>query len=271
MPQVVEQPQATDLTNAPADKVPAAVTPEPKTEENRVSPQIAALARREKMLLARDRELKTREQALKDKETEYQTSYVPKSKLKERATTDPLGWMDEIGLTPDEFTKALLNASPQDAAFKKLQAEIDTLKTSQNQALTKIQEQEKQAYETAITQIRNEVKLTVDGDTNYDTIKDEGAHEAVVELIKQTFEETGDLISVDEAAKQVEDYLVEEAMRKSQLRKVREKLSAPAQTPGAQTPIKTLSNAVTPPTKTRLTDKERRERALLAFQGKLNS
>jgi hypothetical protein len=92
-----------------------------------------------------------------------------------------------------------------------------------------------------------------------------------VELIERTFKQYGVLLSVEDAAKQVEDYLVEEAFKLTKLKKIQQRL-APAQKPveaklepqkQPQT-LKTLTNAVSSSGRVSV-----RERAIAAFKGQL--
>ncbi len=66
-----------------------------------------------------------REAAVKAKELEYQSKYVPKDQL----TQDPLTVLSELGLSHDQITQLMLNGpTPNDlsrnAAFKQIQEEI---------------------------------------------------------------------------------------------------------------------------------------------------
>ncbi len=101
----------------------------------------------------------------------------------------------------------------------------------------------------------------------------------VVDLIEKTFKEDGILLTEDEAAQQVEDYLTEEAYKLANLKKIQKRLQTSsaststsatpaksAETPKQSQPMKTLTNAVG--TSRQLTSKER---AILAFKGEKQS
>jgi len=262
------QPRQPDINEAPAEA-------KPQVKEQQVSPKWAALARREKALRAEAQALKAERDAMKAKESEYATKYIPKDSLAQRAKQDALGLLQEFGITPDEFTQQLLNANPADHAIRKLEAKIQELENANKQTVSKLDEQQQQAYDQAVHQIRNEAKLLIDADPSYETIKATNSTEAVVELIKETFNKDGTLLSVEEAAKEVENYLIEEAMKLTQLKKIKEKLTPTpvaeklTQPPLQKQAIRTLTHAQTPSTKPRLTEKERRERAIAAFMGQL--
>ena len=136
---------------------------------------------------------------------------------------------------------------------------------------TKSENQQTDAYKQAITQIRSDTKKLVTASEEFEAIANTNSVDDVVELIERTFKQDGTLLTVEEAAKQVEDYLVEEAFKLTKLKKIQQRL-ATAQKPAEpkleptkqpQT-MKTLTNAVSSPGKLSV-----RERAIAAFKGEL--
>lgn len=270
-----------------SEKVAAVPSLEATTEssEEQLSPKFAALARREKALMRKAQEFKAREEALLAKEKEYSSGYVRKDQLIERAKSDPLGYLEEVNVTPDQFTQALLNASPQDHMIRKLEAKIQGLEEKLNKTDTSIVDQQKQQYDQAVRQIRKEATALVASDPTFETVKQENAEEAIVELIEKVYNdgwedkqiEKGTILSVKDAAEHVENFLFERALKIAQLNKVKSKLSEPveAQAPTQQQqltqkqPMKTVTNTMTATTPTTLSARERRERAIAAFKGQL--
>lgn len=232
-------------------------------------------ARKERQIRQMQRQLQADKQAWEAEKTKYATEYIPKSRVKE----DPLAVLAEEGLTTDKLTEMLLNAQQsQDPAVRALAAEIKALKQQQSDAQKKAEEATTQQYQQALKQITNEVKMMVDGDVEFDSIKQAGLYDAVVELIEQTFNDTGVLMEVKDACTEVENYLVEEALKMAQLRKVKERLqpkqeeATPAEPTQKQTQqLKTLTNSVSQQSPRRSSEKERKERAIAAFYGKLNT
>lgn len=245
-------------------EVPPTPSAETKTEDQ-ASARIAAFAKRERMLQKMAQDLKTREEALKTKDAEYDSAYIPKSKLKENA----LQVLLDQGISYEDLTKQILNQpNPENPDIQKLRAKIEELEAKQNQTSTQFDEQQKRSYEQAVTQIRNEAKILTDSNPEFDTIKQTGSTEAIVELIQETFNKKGVLMSVEDAAKEVEDYLVEEAFKMSQFSKVKARLAPkPEETLGEpeKTQTRTLTHANSSPAK----PLSPRERALLAFRGEL--
>lgn len=249
----------------------AAEATTPKVDEA-LSPKFAALARKERALRAQAQQLKAQADALKMKESEYQTSYISKADLQKRLADDPMSFINEHGLSWDQITQAALNQSPQDTQIKALKAEIEALRNDQNTVKTTMNDQQTKAYEQAVNQIRNDAKMLVHSDSKFETIKETRSEEAIVTLIEETFKADGTLLSVDEAAEQVENYLIEEGMKMARLNKVKAKLmpqEAEKPAPHEKQQLKTLTNATTASTPTRLTQKDRIERAKLAFMGQL--
>jgi hypothetical protein len=252
-----------------------------------LSTQYAILARKEEALRARaiqqDQAIKAREDAIAAREVELQSkanpdlsNYISKDKIKQNA----YGVLTELGLTYDEITQqALASQSPDAQLIRQMREELaEELKgVKEEQAKTRqiVEEQNTKAYQQAVSQITSEVKQLVKLDPSFELIKAKSAHGDVVQLIERTFHEDGVLMSVEEAAQAVEDYLVEEAFKDSQVGKIQARLKKAAeakpqpktvavQQQNAQPQIKTLTNAVgsTRPLTAR-------ERALLAFKGEL--
>lgn len=255
-----------------APVTPVATVPEvPKTDE--LAPKFAELAKKEKQLRAQAQALKAKEDALKAQETDYSTKYIPKDRL----TKETLAVLQEQGISYDQLTNMILNQPPQpDQNMVEMKREIAALKDQLTQYQTKTEETQTQAYTNAVNQIRNEVKLLVDSDPAFETIKAKDMSEAVVELIKEIHKTEGRVMSSAEAAKEVEEHLIEEGVTLAGLKKIQERLkaqeatleAAKPQAPTSQTQLRTLTNDVTSSTKP-MSDKDRKARAIAAFKGQL--
>lgn len=268
------------------------VAPEAKKDEL-LSPRYAQLARKEKALRQQQQLIQKEKEELKAKLAEYESSYVPKSKLNELAKNNPLLALEQLGVTPDEFTQALLNANPQDAAIQKIMQRIEAIENGQKQTLSTIEQQQKNAYDQALTQIRMDLKSTADSDPRFETIKEADARgweatEGAVALIETIFNEgwpekkipKGTVIQNDQALSYVQDWVKEKAYEMAQLKGVKEKFApAPVETKPEEKPApqagpvraaaKTLTNQMNASKTTRLSASERRARAIAAFTGQL--
>lgn len=248
-----------------------------------LSAQYAQLARKEKQLRAqvldikaKEAEIAKREQALTAKDSQYTSDYISKAKLAE----DLIGTLTEAGLFDyDKITQGVLNQPSQGdsqvlAELRAVKAELKSLKSESEGTKKSITENQTQQYQQAVRQIRKEAELLTESDPAYETIKATGNIEEVVKLIQKTFDEDGYLMTVEDAAQEIENELVEEISKYSSLSKIQKKLGA--KTPSAQqqnasvnsstqqqTSAKTLSNSMS--TSKPMTA---RERAIAAFEGK---
>lgn len=245
----------------------------PKTaQQDPMSPQFAALARKEKAIREQARQIQAEKAEMKARLEQIENE--SNSKWKQRISQNPWDVMIEAGLTPEQATNMILNQpKPEEIELQKLRKEIESLKNSQDDSKNLFKKQQDEQYQQAKKQINNEVKMLVDSDETYETIKHMGAQDAVTELIEQTFLQDGYLMDVEKAAQEVEEYLVDHSLKLARLKKVQSRLAPVVETTQKQEiPQKqqsnTLSNRMTPSTKP-LTDRERKERAILAFQGKL--
>jgi hypothetical protein len=262
-------------------------SPESETQKTERDPalsrQFAQLARQEKILRQKaqqqEREIKAREEALKTKEAailtqeqKYQQGYISKDQLKQ----DTLRILAESGVSYDELTQQILNQQAPDprteATIKRLEAKIQELEGKTTKVEKTYEDQQKQAYQTALKQIRTDVQNTVNSDPSFEAIKATRSVQDVVDLIEQTYNKDGVLLSVEEACQEVENYLVDEALKLTRIQKIKGKLTQTAQPakttdkPAQQTQMKTLTNAVSSTRKL-----SAKERAILAFNGQLKT
>jgi hypothetical protein len=221
-----------------------------------------------------------KEQAWKQKEEEYSQKYIPRDKLE----TDPLGMLSELGYDNERVAQMLLNPqAPVPPYVEKLLKKIEALEQGQQQSKTEAEKQQQAQYETAINQVRNDVMNLVKTNESFEGIRASGAEEAVVQLIVETYNTENRLMSVEDAAQAVEDYVLEEALKLANIGKVKSKFAPPpvevpeAQPqkqniiPRQQSQLKTLTNSQTVSSRAPQTDRDRRARAIAAFQGKLNT
>lgn len=264
----------TPTTDAPPAEAPKEAT---APKEVPLSSQYAQLARKEKAIRAQQLEMKqqeaafkAREDAIKAKEAEMQSAYIPK----DRFAKEPWKVLSESGITYDQLTEQVLNApSPEaqahEAVIARLEAKIQALEDGQNTTKKTFEDSQKQAYTQAVSQIRTDAKQLVYTNPDYETIKATNSAEDVVELITKTFHADGVLLTVEEAAAAVEEYLVEEGLKIAKLDKIQKRLkpataapAAPASKDAKQPQMKTLTNTVG---STR--QLSAKERAMLAFKG----
>lgn len=290
----IQQRQASNTPPRPAQQ-PAAQPqphqPEPAAtpEENPLSSQLAQLARREKHLRAqveqqnktlaeRENQLKAKEQEYQQKTSQYEQDYVSKEDLKANA----LRVLAEQGVDVSQLVEQSLNQTPTDprveAKINQLTKEIERLNKASEEAAKRSVEAQDQSYQAAIRQIDIDVANLVKTEAEtYEMIALTGSQKDVRELIEQTWREDNRLMSTEEAAQEVENYLLEEAAKLANANKIKARNAptpAPVQEPVTeqkpaapqQQQMRTLTNAHS---STR--QLSAREKAIMAFEGKNRS
>lgn len=250
-----------------------------KPAEEPLSKHYANLARKERALRVQAQRLQAEREAFKASQAATKPIEVDTSKFidRERLLQDPFAVLNELGVSYDQLTNSALNQpKPEEIAYKKLEndlrQELKSVKEAQEKAARDAEQQQTQSYQQAVNQIRNDAKQLVNSDPDtYEAIRSTGSINDVVELIEETFKQDGVLLSVEDAAREVEEYLAEEAFKLSQLKKIQNRMRANApkpapaqslQTEKPQAGLKTLTNAIS---STR--QMSARERAIAAFKG----
>lgn len=245
---------------------PKEVTEAPKEAPD---PKLLALAQREKQI--REAQRKEKEALAAEKAAiEAQKAEIEQVKAwRAKFASDPWSALIEAGYSPEQATELMLNQpKSQDVQLQKLQSELQSLRTEHEKTAQAMKDAQAQQYEQAKKQIGNEVKLLVDSDPEFETIKAMDAQDAVTEYIEAMFNETGVLLPIDRAAREVEEYLLNEAERLASIKKLQARLNPP-QEQKAPTTQKlpgqtTLTNRVTAPAGK---PQSARERAIAAFMG----
>lgn len=225
-------------------------TPDPKTGQSGIteetttpavtlSPQLTALARKQQKL---QQEI----QAQRDKEAAFEartSDYVPKGEFKAKLQTNAAEALADLGLDYTELTNLLLAQQQGDDPVQALKAEVQQLKASQEENVSK-------QYEATLKQYRSEADSLVASDPKSYFLINKGNHQdAVVQHILDTWkEDDSKILSVAEAAKEIEEFLRDEARAKKALLEELEgppAEKAPEKTlPPPKAPTRTLTNSV---------------------------
>lgn len=186
---------------------------------------------------------------------------------------------EALGMTWDDFAK-IATAAPtaEQQELNALRKEIAELRDGQKQTQESINDQQKKAYDQAIKQVSREVESLIKTNDAFEMIKSTKNEAAVTALIELTYKEEGTLMSVEEACQEVENYLVDETLARLDNKKIKSRLEQQSaqqqQTQQTTTPVletkpkATLTNDLSS-SSTTLTAKQKRERAIAAFQGRL--
>ncbi len=163
------------------------------------------------------------------------------------------------------------------AHIQRLEAKLQAMEEASQNTVKAQTEQQQQQYQAAIKQITMDTKSLIKADPDsYEVIATTGSVQDVVDLIEQTYAKDGVLLSVEEAANEVENYLIEEGLKIAQLKKIqarREQSNASKATDAKQTQAQSTQTQSTMKTLTNATGSTRKlsskERAILAFNGEL--
>jgi hypothetical protein len=241
--------------------------------------QMRQKAAQDQQKLKAEREaFEAEKQAFQSKSKTYSEGFVSLEDFK----ADPFGVMERTGLTYDELTQRALNQQPKDprveATISRLEAKIRALEESSETNQKSYQQQQQDSYNQAVKQIELDARSLVKSDpVAFEAISKTGSIRDVVELITETYNKDGVLLTVEEAANEVENYLVDEGYKTvSTIDKIKKRMTANAQTASnskaagtasnqkQSQPMKTLTNAVGSTRQLSV-----RERAIAAMEGRL--
>jgi hypothetical protein len=257
---------------APKDeiKVPLKTQPAKSSQDQE---RMDAIIRREKAMRSKIREseaelskYKTQAAELEQFKLREQEYKQAEEQRKQRMDIDLVGYLTEQGYNADQITQALINrpSGPESPAVKALTDKILKLERDQ-QAAAKRQEEESTAnYQNALKTIQKNVETLVESKPEeYEAILASEAQGSVTSYIEKVWKAEGIMLDHEEAAKEIEDYLTDQALGLSRLKKVQARSKIPQKAAPAQLVAKpvTLTNSVKQNTRP-LTS---RERAILAF------
>lgn len=226
-----------------------------------LSPQFAALARQKRALQVKEGEIRQREEALKNRETQGDGGEVLN-----RLKTNPLGVLQEAGVTYDQLTEAILSNGSGNSEIQSLKAEINALKEGVNKTFT---DRDVQAEKQVLAEMRRDVdKVAAQGD-EYELIRETQSQAEVIDLIHRTYKKTGEILDTREAMGLVEEELLLEGEKIARIKKIQGRLTP------AEEVVEALQTQRQQPRQMRtLTNRDgakapltARERAIAAFHG----
>jgi hypothetical protein len=216
----------------------------PAGEETvRLSPQMAALARREQKFRQQMSQFEKERAALAAERSEIEGLRSMKEKLAAKDYSGLDGLVDYNEYSQYQLNKAQGQDPVQDE-IKKLTSKIDELEKSTKDHVEK-------QFDAAVNERRVAAKQLIDSSPEFKSIKKAGpeATEAVVHHILETWENDNVEITVEQAAKEVEEILREKAKAWAALLE-EEKIETPPEEekkslPPLKPALKTLTNQVT--------------------------
>jgi hypothetical protein len=221
-----------------------------KTDE--FSSKFAALSRREKQLREREAQMQSQYEAklaqleeklmsLQSKSEESQVESEPELPLEYRLKRDPLGTLKELGLSYDQLTNLALNDGKLtiDMQMDLMRQDIESKHSKELESIRKeLQERdrrsEEEKYNETVQNFQNELADFVNDNDKYELIRANDAVDVVYQVIEEHYNNTGRIISKEEASDQVETYLEAELEKMLNLNKIKSKFSTQAESQQAQ-------------------------------------
>lgn len=223
-----------------AAEEPAAVP----AESVSLSPAAAALARKEQKFRQEQASLKARETALEKERLEIAEFKALKAKL------DSKDYSAIEGMVPyDEYTNYHVNKLNGSSAEAQKIAELEAKITDVDK---RHQDDVAKRFEAAVNERRVAVKKLVSDDVQFSSIKELNAEEAVIQHILDTWENDNVDLSPEQAAKEVEEIIVERAGKWAALSKMKPKTEIAEadqknlELPPLKASVKTITNDMAP-------------------------
>jgi len=223
--------EVTEAATIPVPTIEATPTPEaPKAPARELaSPQLSILAKREKALQKQREEI---QKSKLDLDSKYEEINKFKS-LKEQAKTNPLKFLEEAGLSYEELTNFILNGNKPTAEMEtsSIKSEMQKLR---DEIAQREQEREKSAKAMDEQRAQEAISNFKENITGFLTGKPDDFElcnnypesvDLIYDVIEAHFAQTEKVMSMEEAAKLVEDHFESEAMKVTSFKKIQSKLA----------------------------------------------
>lgn len=174
-------------------------------------------AKKFESLTAHEKKLRLREEELKAQSEEY----TPIKETLELLKTKPIEALKKLGWEFKDLVDMVLNDS-NPTTEKRIEQLENRIKTEAEEREAKAKEAEekrkadeeaekKQNYERQVEQIKDQINKYCEETEELELIRTNGQQELVWDVIQEVYQQTGQTITIEDAAKRVEDYLTEEA------------------------------------------------------------
>lgn len=251
-----------------AEVEPPAPLPKKKDE---LSSKFAALSRKERQIREREKELQNLQRQLEEQKTSRQTEdektqqdlefsrkmrELAQDKTKRHVLLKELE--NTLGVGYNELTEAVLEGGEPNpdkiveqvraeykSEIQKLQEKLDSMEQARQQEREEAERQAKEQEDAAaVEDFMNGIKSFVnERPDDYKMIRYEDATDLVYETIATYYEENGRMLSNEDAANHVEEYLRGEAEKRAKALGFKPEVSEPPKEPAPRNPASpTLSN-----------------------------
>ena len=171
-----------------------------------ISPELAQIAKERRALQLKERELEERAKALEAQPTNPNMIDV------ERLKSSPLSVLQELGVTYEQLTNEILGNQSNNEIIS-LKQQLETLTKSVDEKFSQKDTQQEEA-------VYDYMSKEVDKLSNlqpYKLIRETKSQDKVMELIKRSWRENGDILTEEEAMNLIETELREDAKRYAKL------------------------------------------------------
>jgi hypothetical protein len=179
-------------------------------------------------IAAKERALREREQAIKDAEAKIAEFQAARADAKK----NPLKYLELAELTPEQVNRYLLELpEPEEDPGKRALAEVEALKAAQAKAI----EDERSSRQTQLVQaVTTAVEREVLGNERYDLITSFSEadptfdpSQTILDYMTGVFQKDGTVLSIAQAADEIEAFLEKKADRIAKSKKVQSKFNPP--------------------------------------------
>lgn len=292
------QTSATEVSKTPGEVESAPI--EAKVEEEKspspaenpaLSSKFAALAKKERAIVKKQEEVKLRDADVAKREATLAEREAKILESEKMFNEDVFKALELRGYSYQKLTDMLLSGEkvakkePEDPAtlaqrkieeFEKRMAEKEAARiAAEEKAKKDAEEQEAARIEAAWKKYSEEVNAYVkEHSAEYELIELFGQHQLILDTTDEYYKQHQRVLSIKEASDMVEEYLVNEAKKAAQAKKLSSVVAKP-ETPtkkesaSSEKVTKTLNNNMTPTTSSTLpaaTEADRMKRALAALQ-----
>lgn len=225
-----------------------------KSSDDEFSSKFAALSRREKALREREAQIDSKLLELEERFNQLQQPQEPQVEpepelpLEYRLKKDPLNTLKDLGLSYEQLTNLALNDGKltPEMQMDLLRQEIDQKYSSEIEKLKQELEErdkrlEEEKYNEVVNNFKTELTNFVNDSEKYELIRANDASDLVYDVIEQHYGETGRILSKEEAADAVEEYLEEELEKLLKVGKVKNKLTPQEAAQQAASPKPTMT------------------------------
>jgi len=237
---VIEEETTQEVPETPVEEAP---------KPEKLAPKLAKLKEREAQLLAKEQEVERRLAEAEARASEAQKKEESLELLKK----NPTKALNALGLTFNDLAEALLN---EEESGDSTPSEIDAVKSELEQIKKNLADREEQArlaqeqaeaaqLDSAVQGIKQTINQHLQAHAeDFDLILATGKQDAVYDMMKWSWDKTGEVMHFTEACKIVEDYLTEQMKPLAASRKLQTLIAPTPKAPQKTSFGKTLSNQI---------------------------